>query len=476
MNLAMPMEKPAIKPTPVLATLLIGVFIGLFNQTALNMAFTNVMSDFHIRTSDVQWLTTGYMLVLGILVPISGIIIQWFTTRTIFISSLLLSIVGALFAGLSSNFEMLLIARIVQAMGVGLLMPLMTNVILVLYPPQKRGTVMGLMVLVMMVAPAIGPTLSGLIIDSLGWHGIFWICLPLLAFSFIFGLIYMQNVSKLTKPKVDVLSIVLSSIGFGGIVYGFSSAGKGVGAWGQPNVILPLVVGMVSLIVFSLRQFKLAQPMLNLRVFQSPMFTLGVVINFLCMLLNLSLSILMPMYLKGGLLLTAFAAGLVLLPGGILNGLTSLITGRLFDRYGPKYLVIPGFLIAIITTFLFSGISSTTSVIMIVVLHSCTFIGIALIMMPAQTNGLNQLKREYYPDGSAVMGTLQQVAGAIGVAIAISNLASGQAHFMETATDPSNPAILAEALSAGVQNAFLFVFVIAVIGFVSSLFIKRIRV
>lgn len=346
-------EKQQIRPLPIIIALLIGAFIGLFSETALNMAFTNIMSDFQIKPSAVQWLTTGYLLVLGILVPVSALLLQWFSTRQLFTASLLFSILGTIVAGFSPNFELLLFARVIQAIGTGLLLPLMTTVILIVIPSHKRGTAMGMMGLVIMFAPAVGPTMSGLIVESLGWQSIFWICLPLLLFALGFGLVFMQNVSTITKPKIDILSVFLSTIGFGGIVFGFSSAGEGAGSWGHPNVIVPIVVGVIALVLFSIRQFKMEQPMLNLRVFKYPMFSLGVLLVFLCMMLILSASILLPMYLKGGMLLSAFIAGLILLPGGIINGIMSPITGRLFDKFGPKYLVIPGFVITTLSNVIF---------------------------------------------------------------------------------------------------------------------------
>jgi len=285
----------------------------------------------------------------------------------------------------------------------------------------------------------------------------------------------MQNVSTITKPKIDILSIILSSIGFGGIVFGFSSAGEGAGSWSDPTVLLPIIVGALSLILFSFRQFKMEQPMLNLRVFKFPMFSIGLLMVFLGMMIILSSSILLPMYLKGGLLLSALAAGLVLLPGGIVNGIMSPITGKLFDTFGPKYLVIPGFILTTIFTYLFTNISTETSQLTVIILHTCMFIGVAMLMMPSQTNGLNQLPRQYYPDGAAVMNTLQQIAGAIGTAIAVSIMSAGQASYLATA-DPTNPLAASEAMTAGVQNAFLFALIASIIGLVVSFFIKRVDV
>lgn len=467
---------PQIRPIPITIAIMISAFIGLFSETALNMAFTNIMTEFSIGASAVQWLTTGYLLVLGILVPVTALLMQWFTTRQLFSASLLFSIVGTLIAAFAPSFEIIMFARVIQAAGTALLLPLMTTVILVIFPPSSRGTVMGMMGLVIMLAPAAGPTLSGLIVDTIGWQAIFWICLPLLVCAFIFGLIYMQNVSAITKPKIDVLSIILSSIGFGGIVFGFSNAGEGAAAWGEAAVLVPLIIGVISLALFSIRQMKMDKPMLNLRVFKFPMFTYGLVMVFLCMMLILASSILLPMLLKGGLMLTAFTAGLVLLPGGIVNGIMSPITGRLFDKYGPKYLVIPGFVITTVFAYLFSNVTTDSSQLSIILMHTCLFVGVAMIMMPAQTNALNELPKQYYPDGAAIMSTLQQIAGAIGTAIAVSIMASGQQSYMASAADPTNPKLMAEALTSGVQNAFLFALVASIIGLIVSFFIKRVNV
>lgn len=458
------------RPGLMAFSLMLGAFVGLFSETALNMAFTNLMDEFSIGASTVQWLTTGYLLVLGILVPISALLMQWFTTRRLFTASLLLSIVGTIIAALSPSFTSLLIARIVQAMGTGLLLPLMTNIILLIFPANKRGTVMGLMGLVIMCAPAIGPTLSGLIVDNLGWEFIFWISLPLLLFTFGFGLKFIKNVADITKPKIDILSMLLSTLGFGGIVFGFSSFAEH--SLGEIIVLLPLIVGIISLILFVLRQFKLETPMLNLRVFKYPMFTLGVLMLFLGMMMILSSAILLPLYLKGSLLLSAAVAGLLLLPGGVLNGAMAPVTGRIFDKSGPKILLPLGFLVAGIASFLFTTLSTETSNITFILMHCTLFIGIAMVVMPAQTNGLNQLPVKYYPDGSAVMNTLQQIAGAIGTTLAITLMSSGQEKFAKITPSATQP----EILSAGIEHAYLFITAIACIGLVISFFVKRIRV
>lgn len=422
-------QNEGIRALPILISFLIAGFIGLFSETALNMALGGLMKEFGVLSSTVQWLTTGYLLTLGILIPISALLIQTFSTRQLFVTSLLFSILGTIVAALAPVFGILLLGRVIQAIGTGILIPLMFNTILLIFPIHKRGTIMGLMGLVMMVAPAIGPALSGLIIEKLSWNWIFWVTLPFLALALFVGIKYVQNVSTLTKPKFDSLSIGLSTIGFGGVVYGFSIAGEK--GWGSTLVIATIVIGIVALALFSVRQLKMETPMLDLRAFKYPMFTLGVFSVFVTFMVILSSMILLPLYLQTGLGLAALTAGLVLLPGGVVNGIMSPITGRLFDKYGPKGLVTPGFIIMVIMLWNLSNVTTATSLLTIILLHSFLMIGVSLVMMPAQTNGLNQLPRELYPDGTALLNTLQQVSGAIGTAVAITIMSVSQAIHLE---------------------------------------------
>ncbi|ODA39564.1 DHA2 family efflux MFS transporter permease subunit [Desulfosporosinus sp. BG] len=467
---AIQQQTQSIKTTPILVSFLIAGFIGLFNETALNMALGNLIQVFNVSSSTVQWLTTGYLLTLGILVPVSGLLIQWFSTRQLFITSLVFSLIGTIIAALAPSFGVLLLARVIQAIGTGLLLPLMFNTVLLIYPIHRRGATMGLMGLVIMFAPAIGPTISGLIIEYLSWHWIFWVCLPFFALALLSGITYMQNVSTITKPKIDVLSIILSTIGFGGIVYGFSSAGEN--GWGSMIVISTITVGLFALALFSLRQVKMNNPMIDLRVFKYPMFTLGVLTVFVAFMVILSSMILLPLYLQVGLGLAGFSAGLVLLPGGVLNGIMSPVTGRIFDRYGPRWLVLPGFIIMIVMLWLLSKVTTETSILMVIILHSFLMVGVSMVMMPAQTNGLNQLPKALYPDGTALMNTLQQVSGAIGTAVAITIMSASQNTYMKSVTNPSDPSSVGASLTAGVQDAFIFGLTLAIVGLIISFFIK----
>lgn len=462
-----------IKPVPILIAFLIAGFIGLFSETALNMALGRLMIELDVVSSTVQWITTGYLLTMGILIPVSALLIQWFSTRQLFVASLLFSIVGAIVSGMAPTFEVLLLGRIIQAIGTGLLIPLMFNTALIIFPVHRRGTVMGLIGLVMMSAPAVGPATSGLIIEMLSWNWILWLLIPFLVFSLVYGLIFMQNVSTLTKPKIDVLSIVLSTIGFGGLVYGFSLAGdKG---WGDVLVISAIIVALTSLVIFSFRQLKIDNPMLDLRAFKYPMFSLGIFCVAATFMIILSTMILLSLYLQIGLGVTALAAGLVLMPGGALNGVLSLVVGRAFDTHGPKWLITPGFIIMLVMLWNLSNVTTDTSTLMIILLHSGLMVGVSLVMMPAQTNGLNQLPRSLYPDGTALINTLMQVSGSIGTALAITIMSASQSNFLKGVSDPADPTLVSTSLTAGVQTAFILGIGLAASGLVVSFFIKPSR-
>ncbi|WP_010097172.1 DHA2 family efflux MFS transporter permease subunit [Ornithinibacillus scapharcae] len=456
------------KPKAMAFILMLGAFLGLFGETALNMALTNIMDEFTIKPATAQWLTTGYLLTLGILVPITALIMKWFTTRQLVISGIVISLAGAILAALSINFPMLLAGRIVQAVGTGLILPIMLTVVLLIFPIQKRGVVMGIVGLVITTAPAVGPTLSGVIISTLGWPFIFWISAVLYVFLVIGAIMVISNVSENTKPKIDILSILLSTIGFGGIIYAFSTmAEESITA---TIVWAPLLAGIVALILFGVRQFKMEEPMINLRVFKYPMFTLGTFMMFLSILVILSTAILLPLYLKDVLLLSAAAAGLMLLPGNAVNLILSPIVGTLFDKWGARYFVMIGSVFVILGNIMFvTVISSTTPVWQIVVAFMILFVGLTMVTMPSQTNAMNELPRHMYADGSAAMNTLNQVAGATGTAIAMTIFTMGQNGHMTDFPGASE----GEVLAAGVKFAFYFITAIAVLGFISSFFTKN---
>ncbi|MEC0372302.1 MDR family MFS transporter [Paenibacillus chibensis] len=468
-----PVDISNVKKLPILISLILGAFFSILNETLLNIAFPEFMVELKVSASTLQWLATGYMLVVGVLVPASALLVQWFTTRQMFLGAMIIFTLGTIVCAFAPQFSILLVGRLLQAAGSGLMLPVMMNTILVLYPPEKRGAAMGTIGLVIMFAPAIGPTLSGLILDSFEWRWLFYLVLPFAIISIVVASIYLKNVSQPTKPKVDVVSIILSTIGFGGIVYGFSSSGEG--SWSHPEVYGTILVGALALLLFAIRQLRLRDPLMDLRSFKFSMFTLTAFMLIIMMMTLFSTMSLLPFLFQGALGMTVFASGLLMLPGSVLNGLISPITGKLFDKFGPRALIIPGTAFLVIIMWFFTRITVETTKVELLILHICMMIAISMIMMPAQTNGMNQLPARYYPHGTAILNTLQQVAGAIGVAFFISVMSSGQSSFLKASSDPNSPGQMAQAMVAGVHNAFMIGFFFSIAALILALFFKRIK-
>jgi DHA2 family lincomycin resistance protein-like MFS transporter len=466
-------KRENVNVVTLLAVLISGAFVAVLNETLLNVAITPIMNALGVAASTAQWLATSYLLIVAVLVPVSAFLLQRFTTRQLYISSMSLFGLGTIIAGLAPSFPFLLVGRIIQAAGTGILIPLLTNVILAVVPPERRGRVMGLLGLVIMFAPATGPTLSGVIVDYLSWRWLFLLVVPIAVVSIFYGLFSLKNVTQITHPKIDWLSVVLSTLGFGGIVYGFSSAGEKTGGWTDLDVLLSIVVGIVALFWFVLRQVKLETPLLDLRALKYPMFSLALVIMMLVVMSMFATMILLPIYLLNVLMFSAVTVGLVMLPGGLVNGALSPVMGYLFDKYGPRWLLIPGMIILLVTIFSFRSLAPGTTPLTIVILYTLLMISVAMVFMPAQTNGLNQLPQHLYPHGAAIANTLMQVSGAIGTALFITIMTSAEQSYLASIHNPG-PADQTAALAQGVQHSFTFGLILSVIAFILSLFTKRV--
>lgn len=467
-------ENSNIKVVPLIAVLLSGAFVAILNETLLSVAITPIMNAFEVTANTAQWLTTAYMLVVAVSVPVSAFLVQRFTTRQLFITSMGLFGIGTVIAGVSPIFSLLLLGRIIQASGTGILLPLLTNVILAVIPPERRGRVMGLLGLVIMFAPATGPTLSGIIIDYFSWRWLFFFVIPIALIAILYGVFALKNVTKLTHPKIDVYSIVLSTLGFGGIIFGFSSAGGDSGGWMDPIVVWPLIIGFIALVLFVRRQVKLETPMLDLTALAYPMFSLALILMMIVMMTMFATMILLPMFLLNVLAFSAVTVGLVMLPGGLINGAISPVMGYLFDKFGPRWLLIPGIAMLTLTVFLFRSLETGATPLTVTVLHTLLMVSVAMVMMPAQTNGLNELPPHLYPHGAAIANTLMQVAGGIGTALFVTIMTMGQQRYLQEITDP-NAAQLTEALATGVRHAFTVGLVMTAIALVMSFFIRRVH-
>ncbi|WP_427136858.1 DHA2 family efflux MFS transporter permease subunit [Psychrobacillus psychrodurans] len=399
----------------LLIIMITGTFFSTLNQTLLNVAFSDLMVVFDVNTATIQWLATGFMLVNGVLVPITAYLMQRFSTRQLFISSLLFLLIGSIVAACANSFGVLLTGRMIQAVGAGIIIPLMMTVIVYLYPAEKRGSIMGNIGFAIIFAPAIAPTLAGFILEYLSWRWLFIIMIPFVAAIIILATKYLVNVTETSKIKLDIVSVIYSTVGFGFVLFGFSSAGSR--GWDDLIVITSIVGGLVVTILFCLRQIKATEPLLNLNVFKFKVFSMTTVVNIAITILMYADLILLPIYLQDGRGFTALEAGLLLLPGAIINAMLSPVTGKLFDKFGAKPLFILGTGLIAISMFTVSDLSSETTTIYILVRTILLRIGLAFITMPLNTAALNALPRELASHGSSINNTIRQLAGAIGTAI-----------------------------------------------------------
>jgi DHA2 family lincomycin resistance protein-like MFS transporter len=432
------------------------------------------MHEIGISPSTAQWLTTGYLLVIGILIPITAFLIQRFTTRQLFLSAMGVFMLGTLVAAVAPGFALLLTGRVLQAAGTALLFPLLTNVVFALVPFHKRGSAMGTIGIVITFAPAIGPTLSGIIVEHYSWRVLFYGVLPVALFVIIFAYLKLRNVTETIHSRLDILSVILSTLGFGGIVYGFSSAGEGHAGWSSNGVLIPIMIGIVSLGFFTWRQLTLEQPMLNLRTFTFGIFRLSAIIMMVVMMALFSVMILLAIFLQQALGYSPLKAGMVMLPGGIVMGIMSPINGRLFDKFGAKWLALVGLGLMSMSLLQFAFITSATLYSTIMIWNTLFMLGISMLMMPVMTNALNELPRALYPHGTAIISTLQQVAGAVGTALLVTVMTNSSRRFLESRTGmEADNALQILAMTAGMKSAFLLAFGIVFIAWIASFRIKR---
>ncbi|WP_158602140.1 DHA2 family efflux MFS transporter permease subunit [Cohnella endophytica] len=433
---------------PIVASLLIGAFVAILAQTLLNVAMPKMMDDLGISANTIQWLSTGYLLVNGVLIPVSAYLIDRFTTRQLFITAISLFTAGTILCMFAQSFEVVLTGRLIQAAGAGILMPLMSVIFLTIFPIQERGKAMGMMGLAMIFAPAVGPTLSGWVVEHYDWRVLFYIILPISLFALIFGIISMRNVTKTSLPKLDTLGIIFSTLGFGGLLYGFSDAGND--GWSSPRVVTSLIVGAISLILFFIREWTVEKPILEFRVFKYNMYSLTTVINMIITMSMYSGMILLPIYLQKIRGFSPLDAGLLLLPGAILMGIMSPITGIIFDKIGARWLSVTGLIITVITTYEFSKLTIDTTYTHMILMYTLRMFGMSMLMMPIQTAGMNQLPQRLNAHGSAMSQTLRNVAGALGTAFLVTIMSTTAASRIK---DLLISGKIAETDKAGILNA-----------------------
>ncbi|HDI7311484.1 TPA: DHA2 family efflux MFS transporter permease subunit [Staphylococcus aureus] len=401
----------------ILAALLFGMFIAILNQTLLNVALPKINTEFNISASTGQWLMTGFMLVNGILIPITAYLFNKYSYRKLFLVALVLFTIGSLICAISMNFPIMMVGRVLQAIGAGVLMQLGSIVIITIYPPEKRGAAMGTMGIAMILAPAIGPTLSGYIVQNYHWNVMFYGMFIIGIIAILVGFIWFKLYQYTTNPKADIPGIIFSTIGFGALLYGFSEAGnKG---WGSVEIETMFAIGIIFIILFVIRELRMKAPMLNLEVLKFPTFTLTTVINMVVMMSLYGGMILLPIYLQNLRGFSALDSGLLLLPGSLIMGLLGPFAGKLLDTIGLKPLAIFGIAVMTYATWELTKLNMDTPYMTIMGIYVLRSFGMAFIMMPMVTAAINALPGRLASHGNAFLNTMRQLAGSIGTAILV---------------------------------------------------------
>lgn len=458
-------------------TMLFGGFFGLLNETLLTTALPSIMREFNIDYTKVQWLTTAFLLVNGVVIPLSAMVIQRYSTRQVFLTAILIFLGGTIVAAFSPNFQILLIARIIQALGSGIMMPLMMTTILDVFEPHERGKYMGIFGLVIGLAPAIGPTLSGYLVEYLDWRALFYVVAPVALVTFLASTKYVVNVGTNRRVPIDFLSIILSVLGFGGVLYGTSSISRD--GWNDPVVLTTIIGGIILVALFIFRQTRLSTPLLDFSVFKNSQFAVGITIMGFTMISMIGSETILPMFVQNIMKDSALQSGLILLPGAIVMGIMSVISGILFDKFGAKILGIIGMVIVIVTSSFFVFMDGETSSLTLTIVYGVRMIGIALSLMPLMTYTMNQLPQEMNAHGSSMTNTVQQIAASIGTAGLITTMSQVSKNFTPEMSNYKgmNKKEMAiniqhDALLSGYHGAFWFAIIISIISLICVFMLK----
>jgi DHA2 family lincomycin resistance protein-like MFS transporter len=447
----------------VIGILMVSTFVVILNETIIGVALPNFMKSLHIDSSAGQWLSAAFMLTMAVVIPITGFLLQRFNTKPIYIAAMSFFSLGtiiAILAGSAESFPLLLVGRVVQACGTAIMFPLLITTVMTLVPPATRGRTMGNISIVISVAPAIGPSISGLILNAFGsWQWLFILVLPISLAALVIGGLMVKNVTTPKVTKFDVGSVILSAIGFGGLVYGISNLGVAVGNSLLFEGWIPLGVGVVALGFFVWRQLvlqKIDDALLDLRTFLSRTFTLSIVMLVLSMMAFFGTIIVLPLYLENVLKLSPINTGLLLLPGGLLMGVLAPFVGRYYDRHGPTRLLGFGAVLTALTFWAMTTFGADTNVWLVFTAYLALSVGLALLFTPLFTASLGSLPESLYSHGSAIVGTVQQVGGAAGTALLVTVLS---AHEIFSAPGVAT----VSSMASGIHFAFLTAAIISVL-------------
>jgi MFS transporter, DHA2 family, lincomycin resistance protein len=456
-----------------LVLLLAAVFVVFLNETMMGVALPKIQEELGIDATQGQWLTTAFALTMAVVIPITGWLLQRLNTRPVFIMAMSTFSVGTLIAALSPVFEVLIVGRVIQATGTAIMMPLMMTTVMLIVPPTQRGRIMGRISIVMSVAPAVGPAVSGALLQILPWQGLFWVMLPIAIGMLLVGLRWVPNVTKTRNVPLDVPSVIISALAFSSLVYGLSSIGTAAVGTTLLPPWLPIAVGVLLLGVFIWRQLLLQRTdsaLLDLRTFSSRNFTFSIALLATAMLALFGTVIVLPQFARYTLGLDTLWVGALLLPGGLAMGLLGPTVGRLFDRYGPRPLIVPGSIaVSVAMWTLAFGLGENASWIVLLAAHVLLSLGLAFLFTPLFSTSLGSLPPHLYSHGSATVATLQQVAGAAGTAVFVALYATGLTAAGNL--DPEHPSA-AEAAN-GSHLAFVAGGIISLVVIVITFFVRK---
>ena len=415
--------KTTARQIRIVGVVVFGAFLALLNQTVMSPALPAIMADFGIDASTAQWIMSIYPLVSGIMVPVSAFLIDRFSTRVLFFAATAAFAAGTALCAAAPTFFLLICGRVLQAAASGVLLPLVSVVPMLVFPVEKRGTAMGVAGIVMSAGPAVGPVLGGAIIDAYGWRVTLGCIVPLALAVLLCGVFLLENVGEAKRPKLDVASIALSTIAFGGLLYGFSSAST-LG-WTSIAVLGTIIAGIVCLIAFVKRQLTLEEPLLDLRCLKSSDFAVAAIvvtlINAACLVTN----ILLPILLQTAMGASALETGIVMLPAAAAGILISPISGIVFDKFGPRTISVGGLVLMTATLFALSRMNANSSIVLVAVLCAAQAVGQSLLAnMPVNTWGINALPNDKIAHGNAIANTGRQVAGGLGTALVVTLMTS----------------------------------------------------
>jgi DHA2 family lincomycin resistance protein-like MFS transporter len=450
--------------------LLVSAFVVILNETVMGVALPKLMHELDITAAAGQWLTAAFLLTMSVVIPITGMLIQRVRTRTLFIVAMSLFSAGTLLAAVAPGFEILLVGRVVQACGTAIMMPLLMTTVTTTVPKHQRGMIMGRVSVVISVAPALGPTLSGVVLQFLNWRWLFLIVLPIAIIALVLGALRMPNVGEVRKARLDPLSVLLTLLGFGGLVYGLSAIGEQ--ASGQAGVPpwIPIVIGVAGLAAFVWRQLSLQREdraLLDLRTFRTRQFAFGALLFGIFAMALFGSLILLPIYVQDVLGYDTLVSGLVLLPGGLAMALLGQYVGRRVDRRGARPVLIPGIIITTVSLWAMTLFTDTTPLWQVIATHVVMSIGLANTFTPLFEVSLGSLPSSLASHGSATVATVQQVAGAAGTALFVTVMTLGA---VSAAGSPE--AVDSHALAEGTRLAFLTGGVISTLAVIVALFIR----